>query len=408
MSITNVRGQDGGVYQPHINKKKLHNTIENEIAQHKKRTFSNIDPLIPKSLLALSSNLEELVAQGAAWQLPNAEGLINRCKRLKTLDIRMTMSKLSSPDLQKIIQANGFIKSLLASNSNLDSSGLNALSAESMECLIARRCSKLSPSDMIDFLQHTPKLKELRLISSLATKEVAETISKYCPNLEVLEFSETEDLSEDSYLKIAQNCPHLKEICVYNAETFSDRAFIEFLENCKGLTKANLRNTQVSDASLEKITNLNRAMEQMNLSDCKITYNGLKKLLEVAKNSLEYLCLDGIEIDQEMIKLLCKYHPPLVSFNFMGILWNGLRPKASVLLETIQKFPYLKEIYIHSFEGIDANALMKILESYPHLKAIYASGEQLNHLAALYELDEMSFHRKFLEERGVNISRLTY
>lgn len=369
-----------------------------------KRKFSRENPLNEKSLSELPLNLEELEAPGLAWQLKNVSELTHRCKKLKTLDVCGTEFALPAQGLIEILKANRGIEKLKASDSHLDPSCLDSLS-ESVQCLDIHSCDDLSPNDVIKFLSRTSKMKELSLVRELATKEVADAISKYCPDLEVLEFSEARNISEATYINIAKNCPKLKEISFYYSENFSDYVFQEFLEKCENLTKANVRNTTVSDVSLDKIYSLNRGMINLDLSHCHMTIAGLESLLKVSKDSLEALNLGEIKIDKELIKMLVKYHPPLKSFNFWGITWDyGFEPKVAVLLEVITHFPHLKEIYINDFRYVDNSDLLKIKKICPDIKNIYTSSEQISTFAKGARLDEASFCKKFFEEHGIIIS----
>jgi hypothetical protein len=391
MSIVGSYGPSDSIHEEDSNQEKVTNKKRKSPQDH--------------DISHLSLSLKEF----DSWPIEGGiQRLAKKCKHLQSLDVRVSSSFLSSNNINFILKESPLIRKLLASHSNLDFAGLNALSTKSMECLHVRGCYNISPSNLIDFLSRAPNIKELRLVKDLATPEVAEAIAKYCPLLEVLEFSEIVNPPEASYLIIAKNCPCLKELSVYNSQTFSDDVFKEFLYNCPELTKVKARYTKVTDASLELINKLQRKMQMLDVSQCEITNDGLEKLLKVSKDSLEQLEINGMRIDKKTVDLLCKYSPPLRLCNFSGISLYGVSPLGSDLLALLKKFPLLEEIYIPSFDDVDTKVLLEILNLCPNVKIIFAAMGQLDVFAASYALDERSFRKKFLEEHGVNVCRLAY
>jgi hypothetical protein len=405
----------GDNYQPNRDHKHISSRegAQKSPNQNKRKIFSREAPLTNQSLLELSSDVEELVARGSAWQLASVDEFTKRIKRLKTLDVRLTGPLLSSSNLNGILKTNQLIKNLAGADSFLDASCLNALCAKSIESLNLRSCDLLSPSDVVNFLSRTAQLKELFLTGSLATPEVAIAISKYCPQLEVLDFSNAVNIPESFYLKIAQNCPRLRKISVSCSDHFSDCVLIEFLEKCTGLVKINACRTEITDASLYKIETLNRHIQTINISCCKnITKKGLESLLRVSKDSLEDLNVNGMDIGLWILDLLCTYHPPLGTLNLMSMEDHGSSPRAALLLKTIKKLslpnPRIREMKIANFHGVDYEVLKKLITLCPTVKAIYASSGQLGDFAESCGVDEEAFRKKFQEECGVSVSRLAY
>lgn len=413
MSVTNLHGL-GDIYQPNRSHKHIssEDIAQTPPKQNKRKIFSGEDPLTNQSLLELSSDVEELIAEGAAWQLPSVDEFTQRIKRLKTLNVPLTGPILSSNNLNSILRANQLIKNLAAADSRLDTLCLNALCVESLESLNLRGCDLLSPSDVVNFLSRTSRLKELYLTGSLATPEVAIAISKHCRQLELLDFSNAKNIPESSYLRIAQNCPRLREVCMSCSEHFSDRVLIEFLEKCIGLVKINACRTEVTNVSLYRIETLNRPIHAINVSCCKnITKEGLESLLRVSKDSLEDLNVNGMNIGYWILDLLAFYHPPLVTFNLMSMEDRGSSPTAALLLKAVEKLsspnPQIREMKIANFHGVNYEILKKLITLCPTVKVIYASSEQLGDFAEGCKLDEDGFQKKFQEEYGVSVSRLT-
>ncbi|MBA3238834.1 MAG: hypothetical protein H0T62_10895 [Parachlamydiaceae bacterium] len=372
------------------------------------KKFSRQDPLIINALSTLSPDLEVLIAQDTAWQLKDVHEFTHRIKRLKTLDVGSTSPELPSNHLTDVLKANQLIKNLIVPDSELDSSGLKSLSPLLTESLNIRGCDNLSAEDVINFLSKSSQIKELRLNRSIATSEVADAIAKYCPQLEFLDFSEAEGISEISYLRIARNCLNLKEIYFQCSENFSDVVLMEFLEKCPQLTKINVNYTDVTDVSLHKINQLNRAIHSISLTKCKnITRNGLEALLKVSKDSLEILDMEGIEMDLWMIDLLRTYHPPLTCFNLMSMKRYGSLPLARVLLEIIEQLSYpisrIQQINIKNFSYVDYDALHKLREYCPTIKEIYATRQQIWEFAKSQGLEETLFQKKFEEDFKVKI-----
>ncbi len=137
--------------------------------ESKTKKFSRHEPLTNKALLTLSTDLEELSARDAAWQLKEVKEFTHRIKRLKTLDLGLTSPKLSSTHLTDVLQANQLIKHLIVPDSELDASGLKSLSPLLTESLNIRGCDNLSPEDVINFLSKSLIIKEVLLNRSLAT-----------------------------------------------------------------------------------------------------------------------------------------------------------------------------------------------------------------------------------------------
>ncbi|MBA3239135.1 MAG: hypothetical protein H0T62_12410 [Parachlamydiaceae bacterium] len=373
------------------------------------KKFSRQEPLTKDTLLALSVDLEELVARGPSWQLKEVDEFTHRIKRLKTLDLGLTRRVLPSNLLTEVLNANKLIKNLIVPDSNIDASGLNSLSPLT-ESLNIKGCDYLSPDDVINFLSKSSQIKEVRLNRSLATAKVAEAIANHCPQLEILDFSEAVGISETSYLKIARKCPGLKEIFFYYSENFSDLVLTEFLEKCKELTKIHAANTNVTDIFLYKIGHLNRAIKKIDLSYCKnITRDGLEALLKVSKDSLENLLVGGVEMDLWMIDLLSTYHPPLTWFSFKSIKDYGIHPRASVLLKIIGELscpvPRIQEINITNFSNVDYNVLTKLIDLCGTIKVVYANRQQIWDFAESQGLgqEEEPFQKKFEDEFGVKI-----
>ncbi len=374
----------------------------------KTRQFSRQDPLIISALSTLSPDLEVLVARDTAWQLKDVNEFTHRIKRLKTLDVGLTSPLLLSNHLTDVLKANQLIKNLIVPDSELDSSGLKSLSPLLTESLNIRGCDNLSPEDVINFLSKSSQIKELRLNRSIATSEVADAIAKYCPQLEFLDFSEAEGISEISYLRIARNCLNLKEIYFQCSENFSDVVLTEFLAKCNELTKINVNYTDVTDISLHKINELNRAIHSISLTSCKnVTRSGIEALLKVSKDSLEILNMDGIEMDLWMIDLLRTYHPPLTCFNLRSMKDYGMLPSAELLMEIIEQLsfpiPKIQKINIKNFSYVDYDVLHELREHCPTIKEIYASRQQIWEFANSQGLEETLFQKKFEEDFKVKI-----
>ncbi|MBA3236837.1 MAG: hypothetical protein H0T62_00615 [Parachlamydiaceae bacterium] len=167
-----------------------------------KRTFSKANPLTANALQQLPADLEELIANGLAWQLKSdsdIKKLTCTIKRLKTLCIYGTEEGLSAKDLRAILKANLQIEKLLASNSNIDNKALNAVPKNTIESISLHYCEKLSSQELIDFLVNNKQLKNLQLSHTLVTKDVAIAIAQHCSQLEVLELTHSTEIQEEDY-----------------------------------------------------------------------------------------------------------------------------------------------------------------------------------------------------------------
>ncbi|MBA2368079.1 MAG: hypothetical protein H0V82_03540 [Candidatus Protochlamydia sp.] len=377
-----------------------------------KRTFTSLNPFDANALSNLPPDLEKLVIRGYAWELNSDEALqsfTSPIKRLKKLHVEGTTMDLPTKSLNPILKANQQIIELLANNSNIDGASLKMIPNNILETITLSYCELLSCSELIEFLKNNPQIKNLQLSHTLVTKDVAVAIATYSSQLEILELSNSKQIEEDDFIKIAHHCSKLREIYVSCAAAFSDRVLIEFLQSCPGLNKIEATSTDIGDPSLRKILDLKRPIKMLRINRCNISCDGLEGVLKVSRDTLEILDFSSPNVDKRIIKLLETYRPPLINLNLSGMHdhFFTAKPKVSVLLNTIkilsEPICRIKDVTTWNFEDFNRDTLEELMKICPTIERIYLSTGQLMDLAGSYEGINV-FCEKFEKEFKIELS----
>lgn len=184
-----------------------------------------------------------------------------------------------------------------------------------------------------------PNLKIINLTETQISNEGVANLLEACPNLEELRVGETKisgegmteprktypkistfhaggaDLTKKGIVEIANAFPNLTDINICNID-FSDDWLEELVNNLPNLTTIVLAATFVTDKGLEILLKSGLKVKTLDVNTTNVTVNGVEEFIK-ASSCLREITLSECDLNDEEFEMLEKKYPN-VKFNWWG------------------------------------------------------------------------------------------
>ncbi|KAI5394338.1 F-box protein SKP2A [Lathyrus oleraceus] len=208
--------------------------------------------------------------------------MIMMIREWKDIPVELLMQILSLLDDQTVITAShvchGWRDSI--------SFGLTHLSlswcSKNMNNLVLSLAPKFTKLQTLILRQDKPQLED----------NAVEAVSKFCPDLQVLDLTKSFKLTDRSLYAIALGCCDLRKLNISGCSAFSDKALAYLASLCRKLKVLNLCGCvkAVSDTALQAIGHYCNELQFLNLGWCE-------QISDVGVMSLAYGCPDLRTLD---------------------------------------------------------------------------------------------------------------
>lgn len=143
-------------------------------------------------------------------------------------------------------------------------------------------CPKILPPVSI-FKQCGTKLKKLIITGSkIVDDEFVKQVSKYCPNLEVIDFRACELISDFGLYQLSNNCTNLRMINLgrkNRGHYITDTSISKIIENNRNLNTVGLAGCYITDKTLWELAYKLPYLSRLSLNNCPhITNNSISHL----------------------------------------------------------------------------------------------------------------------------------
>ncbi|KAK3610121.1 hypothetical protein CHS0354_039901 [Potamilus streckersoni] len=170
-----------------------------------------------------------------------------------------------------------------------------------------RHNASISSVDLCWILRRTPHLKSLVIPGRTSSLGEVCVISESCKELEHLNIGFWTNLS-GSFLKcFLQNCLNLQSLNIEGCGNIQDSNCVKVLAAFKKLHMLNVSHCTLLDKELEYLAKKLNCITSLNIDGIPwITGIGIKKLLQLHKDNLVDLYLDGAEMTDQDMELVLK------------------------------------------------------------------------------------------------------
>ncbi|KAK9071350.1 hypothetical protein SSX86_009918 [Deinandra increscens subsp. villosa] len=285
----------------------------------------------------------QTASQKGFWAMGNAKGL----QSLTSLTI-ISCYGITDLSLEAIGKGCGFLKQMLIKKCCFVSDkGLISFTeaAESLECLQVEECNRITQQGILGALNSS--LKSLSIVKCMGIKDVAQETPDLteCGSLRSLTIRDCMGFGDTNLATFRQFCPELQNLELSGLCGITDSGLVPILENCQaGLVKVNLSNClnltnkvvldlarihgatlkvlnlegcrRITDESLASIAHNCLLLNDLDVSKCCITDNGLCCLSEGVQIGLQILSVSGCsKISNKSVPFLKKLGETLVGLN---------------------------------------------------------------------------------------------
>ncbi|XP_071742248.1 EIN3-binding F-box protein 2-like [Rutidosis leptorrhynchoides] len=297
-----------------------------------------------KSITNLTLMGLQTATQKGFWAMGNAKGL----QSLASLSI-VACYGVTDLSLEAIGNGCCLLKQMLIKRCCFVSDkGLLSFieAAESLECLQLEECNRISQHGILGALKS--KLKSLMIVKCMGIKDLGQETHAdltHCGSLRSLTIKDCTGFGNMSLSVVGTLCPRIQNLELSGLCQITDSDLFPLLENCNvGLVKVNLSNCvnltdkivvdlarihggtlkslnleggrNITDESLVAIAETCVFLNDLDVSKCSITDNGLSRLSEGIQIGLQVLSVSGCcKISNKSTPFLMKLGQTLVGLN---------------------------------------------------------------------------------------------
>ncbi|KAL8223422.1 hypothetical protein R6Q57_018897 [Mikania cordata] len=295
-----------------------------------------------KSITNLALIGLQIASQKGFWAMGNAKGL----QSLTSLTV-VSCYGITDLSLEAIGNGCGFLKQMLIKNCCFVSDkGLISFieAAKSLECLQLEECNRISQQGILGALKS--KLKSLTIVKCMGIKDIAqESDLTQCGSLRSLAIKDCIGFGNTNLATFGSLCPQIQNLELSGLCGITDSGLVPLLENCQaGLVKVNISNClnltdkvvvdlarihggtlkvlnleggrRITDDSLVAIAENCLLLNDLDVSRCCITDNGLSCLSEGVQIDLQILSVSGCsKVSNKSVPFLKKLGQTLVGLN---------------------------------------------------------------------------------------------
>ncbi|KAI7728577.1 hypothetical protein M8C21_001095 [Ambrosia artemisiifolia] len=296
-----------------------------------------------KSITNLSLIGLQTASQKGFWAMGSANGL----QSLTSFTV-VSCYGITDLSLEAIGKGCGFLKHMLVKKCCFVSDkGLTSFieAAESLECLQLEECNRISQQGIYgalksnlkslsivkcmgikDFSQETPDLTQCGSLRSLTIRDcigfgntTLAIIGLFCPQLQNLELSGLSGITDSGLFPILANCQTgLVKVNLSNCLNLTNKVVVDLArihgETLKVLNLEGCR--RITDESLASVSDYCLLLNDLDVSKCCITDNGLRCLSEGVQIGLQILSVSGCsKISNKSVPFLKKLGQTLVGLN---------------------------------------------------------------------------------------------
>ncbi|KAI3802998.1 hypothetical protein L1987_31146 [Smallanthus sonchifolius] len=292
--------------------------------------------------------------QKGFWGMGNAKGL----QSLTSLTV-ISCYGITDLSLEAIGKGCSFLKQMLIKKCCFVSDkGLISLieAAESLECLQLEECNRISQQGILGALNS--KLKSLTIVKCMGIKNFVQETADLteCESLRSLTIRDCMGFGDTNLAIFGKLCPQLQNLELSGLCGITDSGIFPVLENCQaGLVKVNLSNClnltnkvvvdlarihggtltvlnlegcrRITDESLASIADNCLMLNDLDVSKCCVTNNGLRCLSEGVQIDLQILSVSGCsKISNKSVPFLKNLGQTLVGLNIQqcNLISSGL------------------------------------------------------------------------------------
>ncbi|XP_076906265.1 EIN3-binding F-box protein 2-like [Bidens hawaiensis] len=296
-----------------------------------------------KSITNLALTGLQIPTQKGFWAMGNAKGL----QSLTSLTV-VSCYGITDLTLEAIGNGCSFLKQMLIKKCCFVSDkGLVSFTeaAKSLECLQLEECNRISQHGILGALKST--LKSLTIVKCMGVKDSAQDVSELtqCTSLRSLTIKDCIGFGNTNLSVFGSLCPQLQNLELSGLCGITDSGLFPLLENCEaGLVKVNISNCinltdrvvvhlakihgatlkvlnleggrRITDESLVAIADNCLLLNDLDVSKCCITDNGLSCLSDGVQIDLQILSVSGCsKVSNKSVPFLKKLGQTLVGLN---------------------------------------------------------------------------------------------
>ncbi|MEM1283697.1 MAG: BTB/POZ domain-containing protein [Chlamydiota bacterium] len=210
---------------------------------------------------------------------------------------------LEDRSFTKVITHAPSLKGVDLQNTRTFSERLKGLPID-LEQLDLSMCEWLSEVTLKTVIEVCPHLKVLKLNSNTQLCHKCWSQLHLLDNLEHLEISRCNQISDDDFLVITRGCPYLRTLSIEGCSRLTDNSLVELSMANSGLVNVDFSRTSATDAAITELAYRNWQLRELKLHRCKsISDHAIKEVVRLASN-LQSLDLSGSSISGDTKKEL--------------------------------------------------------------------------------------------------------